>query len=88
MAAIGTRLGVLCHDGESFVSQIFDQLGVGVGIEAKTAQLHPHDRWDGRHLDFVSGLLRAQRGHYPVEDVPTDDGVAGGVFDLGERQMF
>ena len=53
MAAIGTRLGVLCHDGESFVSQIFDQLGVGVGVEPKTAQLHPHDRKNGRHLDFV-----------------------------------
>jgi len=26
---------------------------MGVGVEAKTAQLHPHDRRDGRHLDFV-----------------------------------
>ena len=40
----------------SFVLQIFDQLGVGVGVEAKTAELHPHDRWHGSHLDFVGRL--------------------------------
>ena len=49
----GTALRVFRHGGDPLLAQIGDHPGVGVGIEPETAQLHPHDRRDGRHLDFV-----------------------------------